>query len=259
MFEELANSITDMIFAFDEQLNYTFWNLAAEQVLGISREEAKGTSWYDLEVNKGYEWAAEKYKEVMRTRQASSFEADFGQGEHSMSLAVNVYPAKNGIVVYCKDITAKKRAEQALKESEAKYRDYVTHAPYGVFVVNQYGRYLEVNPAASHMTGFDAQELLEMSIPDLLAEDGREDGAKHFQTASQEGHSYGELPFVRKGGERRWWAVSAVKLSETRFLGFVQDITDSRRSGEEREKLQAQLAQAQKMESIGRLAGGGSL
>ncbi len=256
MFQDLANSITDVIFALDEHMKYIFWNVTCEQVIGIPLEEAKGKSWYDLEANKGYEWIAERYKDVLRTKQATTFEAVFGQGEHSLNMEINVYPSSTGIVVYCKDITATKRAEQALKQSEERYRNYVTHSPYGVFVANEHGRYLDVNPAACRITGYSEQELLEMSIPDLLPEAGREDGRKHFQTVSREGQSHGELPFVRKSGEKCWWTVSAVKLSDTRFLGFTQDITDRKRSEEEREKLQAQLTQAQKMESVGRLAGG---
>jgi len=138
---------------------------------------------------------------------------------------------------------------QRRREEETRFRSYVEHAPYGVFIADRAGRYVDVNPAASAITGYSREELLAMSIPDSLAPEDREMGARHFQTVLESGRSEGELYSVRKDGARRRWHVLAVTLSRERFLGFVQDVT-------ERESLESQLRQAQKMESVGRLAGG---
>ena len=133
-----------------------------------------------------------------------------------------------GTVGCARDITQEKRTEQALKESEAKARSYYEQAPYGVFVADLSGRYLEVNPAASLLTGYSRTELLTMSILDLLPPESREEGNRHFARLVQQGSALGELKFQAKRGEIRWWRVSAQKISEDRFIGFCEDVTERR-------------------------------
>jgi len=125
-----------------------------------------------------------------------------------------------------------KRRTKALQESEARYRDYIMNAPYGVFVADELGRYLQVNPFACRITGYEEHELLTMSIPDLLPEESREQGQRHFQTLRREGRSFDEMPFRPKNGDRRWWSVTAVKISDHRFLGFCNDITQRKEAEE---------------------------
>ncbi len=111
------------------------------------------------------------------------------------------------------------------KASEQKFKSYIENAPYGVFVADQAGRYVEVNEAACTMTGYNRDELLSMRIIDLIPSGQQDVAEKHFQTVVEEAVSKGMIPFVRKNGVQRWWTVSAVKLSETRFLGYTEDVT----------------------------------
>ncbi|ACL01794.1 PAS/PAC sensor hybrid histidine kinase [Desulfatibacillum aliphaticivorans] len=126
------------------------------------------------------------------------------------------------------DITSRKQAEIDLRSSEQKYHDYISHAPYGVFVTNEQGEYLEVNGEACRQTGYSEEELLSMSILSLVPPESHEEGKAHFQKIDKNGKAYGEFPLIRKDGEVRWWSVFATKLSETRFLGYTNDITDRR-------------------------------
>jgi PAS domain S-box-containing protein len=68
------------------------------------------------------------------------------------------------------DITKRKRAEEALLASEAKFRTYVRRAPIGIFVVDGQGRYLDSNPAGLEMLGVDAATARSMAIADVLDE-----------------------------------------------------------------------------------------
>jgi PAS domain S-box-containing protein len=65
-----------------------------------------------------------------------------------------------------------------------------------------------------------------------MATTGRKEAARHFQTVLREGKATRELMFRPKSGEPRWWLVSAVKISDNRFLGFCNDITDRKRAEE---------------------------
>ena len=137
---------------------------------------------------------------------------------------------KNGSVVKIRgtlqDITNRKQSEIDLLTSQQKYLAYLSNAPYGVFVADDSGKYIEVNQEACRLTGYSEEELLAMTVPDLLMPEAKDIGAAHFQKVAVEGKAYGEFVFRRKDGEIRWWSVSASKISPTRFLGFVNDITD---------------------------------
>jgi len=144
----------------------------------------------------------------------------------------------------------------SISEREAMWRGYVENAPYGVFVIDEQGRYLQVNPAASRISGYSEAELTRMSIRDMIPPAQMEIGMAHFRRLLEHQESYGEAPFVHRSGEIRTWHIAAVQLSPHRFLGFVEDVTDRKLQEAEHAKLQRQLQQAMKMESIGRLAGG---
>ncbi len=124
-------------------------------------------------------------------------------------------------------------AEINLKESEEKFRSYIMNCPLGAFITDREGHFIDVNESACAITGYTREELLSMSIYDTIPEDALDAGQQHFGDLLEKGEAYGELPFINKNGERRWWAVNAVQLSEDRFLGFAEDITDRKRMEEE--------------------------
>ncbi len=138
------------------------------------------------------------------------------------------------------------KAKEKAEESEKKYRSYIKYAPDGIFLTNEKGNYIEVNDAACQITGYSEDELLKRSIFDLLFEEDIESGLKHFRNVRENGSASLRSRFTTKDGEMRFWNVSAVKLSDTRFLGFVKDITELKQTEEalqEKEKQSAFLAQ----------------
>ena len=124
------------------------------------------------------------------------------------------------------------KVNAALIKSEEKYRSYIDHAPDGVFVADETGKYIEVNEAACRITGYSKEELLTMSISNVLPEESIEDGLANFREVVKTGTSKADLMFRHKNGSRRWWALEAVKLGETRFLGFTKDITERKQMEE---------------------------
>jgi len=146
------------------------------------------------------------------------------------------------IVITFIDITERKVAEVALKESEERFKSYIDNSPDGVFITDEMGRYLEVNPAACRITGYEKEELLVMHIPDLLPPESHKAGVKHFKEVIEYGHGFGELLFRHKDGSLRYWSVDAIRLTPTRFIGFVKDITERKVAEEALRENQQQLA-----------------
>jgi len=129
-----------------------------------------------------------------------------------------------------RDVSERKRAETALRESEARYRSYVDNAPYGVFVSDEQGHYLEVNKAAAGLIGYSQEELAHMSIADVVVPESRDWGQQHFSHLLETAMSSGSGVFLRKDGTTFRGRVDAVRLAATRFLGFLVDVSEQERA-----------------------------
>ncbi len=134
---------------------------------------------------------------------------------------------------FVRDITSRQESEAALRESEEKLRSYFDHAPHGVFISDEKGNYIQVNKAACKITGYTELELTGMNLIKLIPEDNAVQALEHFQSVQTTGFADGELKFVHKNGEHRWWRIAAVRLSNNRFMGFTTDTTE-RHKAEER-------------------------
>ena len=156
------------------------------------------------------------------------------------------------------DITERKRAEEAVRMSEARHRTIVQTAMDGFWMFDMGGRLLDVNEAYCRMSGYTARELLALRISDLDASESAADASAHFAKIVAEGGDRFETRHRRKDGTLFDVEVSAQYQASDggRLVGFLRDITARKRAEAEKVKLEAQLRQAQKMESVGRLAGG---
>jgi len=119
-YRSLANSITDIFFAMDEDLRYIFWNKASEKFSGISSENALGKTIYEVFQGPDAERAAEVYKEVLHSKIPRTFENVFNFAGREYLFEISVYPSGSGISVFTKDITERKEMEKKLKESTQK-------------------------------------------------------------------------------------------------------------------------------------------
>ncbi len=122
-YRELADSIADVFFAMDENLRYTYWNKASEKLTGIPAQDAIGKSIHDLFSGASHARRAEEiYREVLRTQQPHTFRNEYPVGDETLQLEISAYPSKDGLSVFVKDITARVRAVEALRESEQTLR-----------------------------------------------------------------------------------------------------------------------------------------
>ena len=120
-FRDFANSVTDIYFALDKDLNYIFWNKACEISLGYKNEDVIGKNWKSFDFNKDYDWIADKYKKIINTKKAESFDGIFEQSDNKLYFTIHAYPTTSGLVVYLQNITEKKNIELELISKNIEY------------------------------------------------------------------------------------------------------------------------------------------
>lgn len=185
----------------------------------------------------------------------------------SVEVSVQSLPDKSGRrVCFLRDITARKRAEEALRQSEAKYRELVEHANSIILRMDAIGTVTFFNEYAQRFFGFTAEEIVGRNVVGTIMPPRDQSGADQAQMVldiarDPKRYENNENENVRKDGSRVYVAwTNKVLLDEkgacVGVLCIGYDITERRLAVEEKDRLQAQLVQAQKMEAVGRLAGG---
>ena len=232
----LENSPTP-IMILDERGNLIDASTSAERMLATSRKanESDLNRTAPQVIMQKIEHALQQNDRDVILCDLDTFEYEHGKAYYDSRLFSIHVPGQQGRLFgyIAVDVTERISAEQALKQSEKKYSTYINSAPFGIFVVNDAGEYIDVNPVASRITGYSRAQLLHMSIQDVTARESMEEAIRGFSALKQTGSLDGELQFIRADGERRWWTVSATKLSGGRYLGFSTDITDRKAAEEE--------------------------
>jgi PAS domain S-box-containing protein len=147
---------------------------------------------------------------------------------HQVLTAWSATASHDDCLVYAvgEDITDKRTAEKALRESEGRFRSYIEEAPIGVFIADPDGRYTHVNQTACEMIGYSRQELLVLNVADLWID--MEQGRKHFQKVISGERLVGEIDLRHKSGQTLHCSISAAQLDQKHLIAFVVDISERR-------------------------------
>ncbi len=160
-----------------------------------------------------------------------------------------------------RDITERRQLERALQEAAEDYRLIFNRSLDGILFTapGEGGRILDANPAACQMLGRTVDEIRALGRSGILdTSDPRL--AVALEAREKSGRWAGELTFLRSDGTRFPCEISSVvyldRRGDLKTVIILRDISSRREAEENQRKLQAQLQHAQKMESLGSLAGG---
>jgi PAS domain S-box-containing protein len=155
--------------------------------------------------------------------------------------------------------TERKSREETVAR-ERVLLDHIINSLPGIFYMyDDEGKLIRWNKKHEEVTGYSPEELFGMHPTDFFAEEHKQYISSRVQSVFTKGEAFAEAPFLTKSGEQipYFFTGRLTELDERRYmLGVGVDITDRKRVEEEKDALQVQLQQAQKMESVARLAGG---
>jgi len=246
--EFLANTINaldDTFFVKDEEHRWTVLNDAACEAIGRPREDLIGKSDYDIVPKEQADVFREKDNLVFETGKTSINEEEVTwQGKlHTISTKKSLFKdsitGKRFIVGTARDITKRKKAEQALHESEQKYRALVEQSMHGIVILQDF-RVVFTNQAVTEITGLTIEKLQSLSLEDMMAFVPPENRAATLERlkdrfAGRNVPQNYELRLIRKNGEEFWLNLFFSNIEyQGKFaiqLAFV-DITDQKRMEE---------------------------
>ena len=244
---------TDAVFVLDaETLKLLQANRAFSRVFGYSTDEATSLSLYDVSAS-----------------DRSSLQANLAKlnVEGQMDLGIRPYRRKDGSIVemesrvgettvgtrrvFCvilRDLTERRRAERSLAESEERFRK-LTEAAFEGVAITEGGRFVDANARMAEILGGSLPEVLGRPVSDFVAPESREKVAAHMSSGSEQPYEHVAL---RVDGSPFPVEVQAKAIQ---FGGRTMRVT-AIRDVSSRKSLEEQVRLAQRMESVGRLAGG---
>ncbi len=270
-FKTLTNNLNVGVYRSSADPEGTFIeaNPAIVQMFGYdSREEFLGISVSDLYLNP--DDRKEFVEKILKEGSVSNEELQLLKKDGMPffgSASTVVVKDEKGKVRYfdgiVEDISERKQAEEALRESEEKYRLLVQYAPAGIFEFDMEDqRFISVNDVMCEYTGYTKEEFLALDPFELLPEESKKTLNKLLDEVFSGNQNPEPVEYKVRGkfDQEFWVLVNSNFFFEDgvpkRSTSVVHDITILKQAEEEKKRLEEHLRQAQKMESLGTLAGG---
>ena len=270
--ENLFNYANTPIIVWDTQFRITRFNKTFEALTGRSAADVIGTSIEILFPPTLVDRSMELIGKTLRGERWEIVEINIQHLDGSVrtvlwnSATIFAVDGKTPVTTIAQgqDITLRKRVEEELRESEARYRILFDGINDAVFVHDLEedgvsGRFLQVNEETCRRLGYTREELLSLTPRDITIPEEYERIADKRISLTSQRDILAETIHVTKDG-RKIPVESNIRqfkyFDKQVALSISRDITERKRAEEEKAKLEGQLQQAQKMESVGRLAGG---
>ncbi|MGO8786714.1 MAG: PAS domain S-box protein [Terriglobia bacterium] len=241
-------------------------NLAFQKMVGYPEEELRALSFMDITHEDDREANRRLLAELLDgSRQSYAMEKRYRRKDGSIlwvNLHASLVPGTESIprfsLAIVEDITERKRAEEALRDSEERFRTIFETAGVGMALVDLEGHPIKTNPTLRQMLGYSEEEFSRLAFTEFTHPDDRQlDWRLYSEVAAAKRDRYNiEKRYIRKGGGLVW-GMLVVSLVKDRHgcpmycVGMVEDISERKRAEVElqrsRDRLRALAARLQKI------------
>ena len=242
LFETLLEAIPSPIFYKDTDGRYMGCNRAFEETIGKPREVIVGRTVHDVAPRDMADAFSQKDRALIRNPGVQQYEAAISDADGRLRDVVfykatftNGHGAVAGLVGVMLDVTDLRRMENALADSERRYRNLFEKAPIGVFYSTVGGKFIQTNPHLARMLGYDSPMELKAavnrtSIAEALYEDPTRRPEIVREVKGDEGWRIYENRYRKKDGSPLIATLLLRKITgdlngESYLEGFVEDIT----------------------------------
>ena len=252
------NALEDVMLIIDRDYNIENISDSGLALLGKSREEVIGKKCYQIISGADSPEAGCPCRRTLETRQVESIERyEERFGRYFSIKSSPIFDESGEIVKFVdlrRDITEKKRTEEALQESERSYRELFEVAPDAIWVHDLKGNILKANKAAEKLTGLSAEELAKGNVKTLLSEKGLR-LAKEVRRRLVKGEAVAqpyEQHLIRKDGTEATLRLTTSPIFSNgqliAFQNIARDITEEKRMQENLRYYLQEIARAQEEE-----------
>jgi PAS domain S-box-containing protein len=235
-FQDIALSTSDWIWEVDAKGIYTFCSEKVEKVLGYTPQEIIGKTPFDLMPPEGAKRIGHWFREIAAAR-APIIDLEnwnLHKDGHLVCLLTNGIPVldvQGNLVGYRgadKDITERKRAEEALRESEKKYRQLLETLREGIWAIDASAHTTFVNPQMAEMLGYTADEMLGRHLFTFMDEQGVEIAKQLLERRKAGIPEQHDFEFLRKDGTRIYTRLDTSSLidEEGKYAGALASVMD---------------------------------
>ena len=267
-FRELANLLPQTVFEIDNQGNFTFSNNRGLEQFGYTWEDIeKGINVLDVLIPDEHERMLRSIQEVLNgVREEGTGTEYIAMRKDGSTFPIIVYASAirykkevTGMRGIAADITERKQAEEALRESEERYKALYERSLYGVYIHDFEGNFIDANESALKLLGYKREEMASLNFTSLLDEDGLSKAFKSLEEIRRTGFQKkpDEFKLRGKGGGYVWVETEASLIYQHgkpyAIQGIARDITEHKRAEEELQKLAYELGE--RLKELGCLYG----
>lgn len=233
----VLESLGDAFFTLDRDWRVLYLNQKTAKFINGEPQALIGQVLWDIVPNIVGTELESQYRRAMDTGEAALFETFYAQSQ--VWLEVRVYPNQEGLSVFFHDVTERRAAEVAVRESERKFREVIEMTPAGYLIADGAGVLMDVNPALCEMTGYSESELVGQSVERLFDDCPWEPA---LDTKSGIAVQAVESILKHRNGAQVYVLVNANVQhgddgSVAALTAFVTDITERKRAADRLEQL----------------------
>ena len=268
-YQKVIESSQDMIAVVDQHYKYILANPGFLKYRGLNREQVIGKSVLEVLGKDVFEKVVIKNLDTCFQGEVVQYEMKYiypKLGERD--LLVQYFPIKNPdginrVVCVIRDITERKQMEEALGESEQRFRSLVETTSDWVWEVDQNGFYRYISPKVKELLGYEPEEVIGKKPFNFMTLDETEQVAELFRNIIKSRKPFTRLENtnVHKDGRLVVLETSGVSIFDkdgnfAGYRGIDRDISERKRAEQDRKNLEVQIHRMEKMEALGTLAGG---